>query len=192
VGRLMEIMGIRAIYPRPRTTVVEKLHKKYPYLLRNVEIMRPNQVWCTDITYVPMARGFLYLVAIMDWYSRYVISWRISNCMDVSFCLEALEEALTQAKPEVFNSDKGGQYTSDAFTGILIDAEIQISMTARGCWDNLMIERLWRNVKYEHIYLHDYQDGFELQQGLTRYFQEYNYENPHSSLGMKKPYELWR
>ncbi|WNJ17577.1 IS3 family transposase [Pontibacter sp. G13] len=192
IGRLMKIMGIRAIFPEPRTTIQEKEHKKYPYLLRGLEIIHPNQVWCSDITYVPMQAGFLYLVAIMDWYSRYVISWRISNALDKSFCIEALEEALDHGKPEIFNSDKGGQYTSPAFTGLLEDAKSRISMTARGCWDNLMIERLWRTVKYEHIYLHSYQNGWELERGLRQYFQEYNYENPHSSLNMAKPYELWK
>lgn len=192
VGRLMQIMGIRAIYPRPRTTCPIKEHKTYPYLLRKLPIKRPNQVWCSDITYIPMVSGFLYLVAIMDWYSRFVISWRISNCMDLSFCLEALEEALEQASPEIFNTDKGGQYTSEQFTASLLDADIQISMTARGCWDNLMIERLWRNVKYEHLYLYAYEDGKALHQGLTQYFYQYNYENPHSALNMAKPAQLWR
>lgn len=192
VGRLMRIMGIRAIYPQPRTTQALKAHKKYPYLLRSMEINRPNQVWCSDITYLPMESGFLYLVAIMDWYSRFVISWRISNALDTSFCIEALEEALDYSQPEIFNSDKGGQYTSDVFTSRLIKADIQISMTARGCWDNLMIERLWRNVKYEHLYLHSYSNGSELYQGLSQYFHAYNYENPHSRLNMAKPVELWR
>lgn len=192
VGRLMRVMGIGAIYPRPRTTVSEKAHKKYPYLLRSLKIIRPNQVWCTDITYLATESGFLYLVAIMDWFSRFVISWRISNGMDASFCVEALEEAMANQKPEIFNSDKGGQFTSEAFTSVLLEAEVDISMTARGCWDNLMIERLWRNVKYEHLYLHSYQNGTELHQGLSQYFYEYNYENPHSRLNMATPAELWK
>jgi len=192
VSRLMRLMGIAAIYPRPRTTIPHKEHREYPYLLRNLEIVRSNQVWCSDITYVPMARGFLYLVAIMDWFSRYVISWRISNSLESTFCLEALEEALGHTQPEIFNSDKGGQYTSDRFTGILSQRQIQISMTARGCWDNLMIERLWRTVKYDHIYLYSYEDGKTLHQGLTTFFGQYNEENPHSALGQQSPIQLWK
>ena len=192
IGRLMGLMGIEAIYPRPRTTIQHKEHRKYPYLLRKLDIVRPNHVWCSDITYVPMAQGFLYLVAIMDWYSRYVIAWRISNSLESVFCLEALEEALSQAQPEIFNSDKGVQYTSERFTGMLSDREIQISMTARGCWDNLMIERLWRTVKYDHIYLFTYEDGKALHKGLTTFFRQYNEENPHSALGKLSPVQLWK
>jgi putative transposase len=191
VGRLMQVMGIRAIYPRPRTTIPEKEYKKYPYLLRNQSIIEVNQVWCSDITYIPMSEGFLYLVAMMDWFSRYVLSWRISNCMDISFCIEALEEAFTQGRPAIFNSDKGGQYTSKAFTKMLQNNEVAISMSSRGPYDNIMVERLWRSVKYENVYLHDYQDGEQLQRGLEQYFQQYNCENPHSSLGMKTPFEVW-
>lgn len=192
VWRLMRLMGIRAIYPAPSTSVPIKAHKDYPYLLRGVEVTRKNQVWCSDITYIRMGSGFLYLVAIMDWYSRYVISWRISNALDVSFCIEALEEALELGCPEIFNTDKGGQYTSDAFTGMLLDAQVRISMTERGCWDNLMVERLWRKVKYEHVYLHSYADGLALDRGLTQYFHAYNHEDPHSSLNMSTPYALWK
>lgn len=192
VRRLMQVMGIQAIYPKPRTTITNKEHKKYPYLLRKLIIERPNQVWCSDITYVPMAKGFLYLVAIMDWYSRYVISWRISNSLESSFCIEALEEALAYGTPQIFNTDKGVQYTSLAFVKVLLDAEVNISMTARGCWDNLMIERLWRTVKYDHIYLYSYEGGKELYQGLATFFDQYNYENPHSALGMKSPAALWK
>lgn len=192
IRRLMQLMGIQAIYPKPRTTIANKEHKKYPYLLRNLIIDRPNQVWCSDITYVPMAKGFLYLVAIMDWHSRYVISWRISNSLESSFCIEALEEALSYGTPQIFNTDKGVQYTSSAFVKVLQKAEIKISMTARGCWDNLMIERLWRTVKYDHIYLYSYEGGKELHQGLITFFDQYNYENPHASLEMKSPAEIWK
>ncbi|MEO1519089.1 MAG: IS3 family transposase [Bacteroidota bacterium] len=192
VARLMRLMGIEAIYPRPRTTQTHKAHRKYPYLLRNLEIDWPNQVWCSDITYIPMSQGFLYLVAVMDWFSRYVISWRISNSLESSFCLEALQEALSLGHPQIFNSDKGSQYTSERFTGLLIDQQIQISMTAQGCWDNLMVERLWRTLKYEHIYLHSYADGLALHKGLGIFFDQYNRENPHSALGMKTPLELWK
>lgn len=192
VWRLMQLMGIRAIYPAPSTSVPLKAHKDYPYLLRGLAVRRKNQVWCSDITYLRMGTGFLYLVAIMDWYSRYVISWRISNALDVSFCIEALEEALEQGCPEIFNTDKGGQYISEAFTGLLLDKEVRISMTERGCWDNLMVERLWRKVKHEHVYLHSYADGLALDGGLTQYFHAYNHEDPHSSLNMSTPYALWK
>lgn len=192
ISRLMRLMGIEAIYPKPRTTVQHKSHRKYPYLLRKVDIERPNQVWCSDITYIPMAHGFLYLVAIMDWFSRYVISWQISNSLESSFCLEALEEALTWATPQIFNSDKGVQYTSEKFTDMLSDHQIKISMTARGCWDNLMIERLWRTVKYDHVYLYSYEDGQALHRGLRTFFKEYNKENPHSALGNIPPIQLWK
>ena len=191
VARLMQVMGIRALYPRPRTSIPINEHLNYPYLLRNLDINRPNQVWCSDITYIPMAKGFLYLVAIMDWYSRYVISWRISNSLDMSFCIEALEDALQQGHPEIFNTDKGGQYTSPDFTKLLLEKDVKISMTARGHWDNIMIERLWRSVKYECIYLNDYQDGRDLHTGIGQYLQEYNYENPHQALNMNKPHLVW-
>ncbi len=191
VGRLMGIMGIRALYPRPRTTIVEKSHPKYPYLVDKNAISHPNEVWCSDISYIPMRSGFLYLVAVMDWYSRFVLSWEVSNCMDVNFCLEALELALEQGTPTIFNTDKGGQYTSKAFTQMLHDRGVKISMTAKGAMDNIMIERLWRSVKYEHIYLHEYDNGRQLCEGLEQYFYQYNYENPHSSLGMRKPFEVW-
>ena len=192
VGRLMRVMGIRAIYPAPRTSVQIKAHPAYPYLLRNVRVTRSNQVWCSDITYLRVGMGFLYLVVIMDWYSRYVLSWRLSNAMDVSFCTEALEEALSYGQPEIFNTDKGGQYTSEVFTDLLRGAEIGISMTERGCWDNLMVERLWRKVKYEHFYLYSYTDGQAVHQGLGEYFHVYNHEDPHSSLNMSTPYARWK
>lgn len=192
VGRLMQVMGIRAIYPRPRTTIPENEHKKYPYLLRNQAITEVDQVWCSDITYIHMGTGFLYLVAVMDWFSRYVLSWRISNCMDVSFCTEALKEAFGLGCPRIFNTDKGGQYTSKVFTEMLLDNKVAISMSSRGPYDNIMVERLWRSVKYEHIFLHDYCNGQQLQKGLEQYFKEYNCENPHSSLDMKTPYQVWK
>jgi len=192
VGRLMQVMGIGAIYPAPSTSMMIKGHPVYPYLLRNLAVTNKNQVWCSDITYLRVGQGFLYLVVIMDWYTRYVLSWRISNAMDVSFCIEALEEALSYGRPDIFNTDKGGQYTSEAFTGMLHQAEVCISMTERGCWDNLMVERLWRKVKYEHFYLHSYSDGRELHQGMQQYFHAYNHEDPHSSLNMSTPYALWK
>lgn len=192
VGRLMRCMGIRAIYPAPRTSVAMKSHPKYPYLLRNQSVDTVNQVWCSDITYIPMRRGFLYLTAVMDWASRYVLSWQLSNGMDVSFCVEVLEAALQQGTPMIFNTDKGGQYTSSQFTGTLKTRDIQISMTERGARDNIMVERLWRSVKYECIYLQEFEDAFALEEALTAYFHAYNRENPHSSLGMQTPYEIWK
>jgi len=192
VGRLMRCMGIHAIYPAPRTSLAVKAHPTYPYLLRNQLIDRVNQVWCSDITYIPMHRGFLYLTAVMDWASRYVISWQVSNCMEVNFCIQVLEEALSQATPEIFNTDKGGQYTSEGFTALLTDHHIRISMTERGASDNIMVERLWRSVKYECIYLQEFNDAWALNDALQAYFYAYNFENPHSSLGMRKPYEVWK
>jgi len=193
VQRLMRQMGIQAIYPR-KTTVPAVGHKIYPYLLRGVEIARVNQVWSADITYVPMWRGFMYLVAILDWYSRYVLSWRVSNTMDTTFCLEALEEALGRwPAPEVFNTDQGSQFTSEAFTGRLEAAQIAVSMDGRGrALDNVFIERLWRTVKYEDIYLKDYATADELIEGLTEYFRFYDEERFHQSLAMRTPWEVYR
>jgi putative transposase len=192
VQRLMREMGIAAIYPR-KTTVPAPGHKVYPYLLRGVKVVRVNQVWSADITYVPMQRGFMYLVAIMDWFSRYVLSWRVSNTMDTAFCLEALAEALGRwPAPEVFNTDQGSQFTSEAFTGRLEAAGIAISMDGRGrALDNVFIERLWRSVKYEDIYLKDYAAADELIEGLTRYFTFYDEERFHQSLGMRTPWEVY-
>jgi putative transposase len=188
VQRLMRLMGLEAIYPKPRTTVAGAGHKIYPYLLRNVAVTRPNQVWSTDITYVPLCCGFLYLTAIMDWYSRYVLSWRLSNSLDVDFCLEALEEALSRGRPEIFNSDQGVQFTSQEFTGRLEAAAVAISMDGRGrALDNVFVERLWRSVKYEEIYLHDYPSGVECHAGLSAYFQFYCEERLHQSLGYRTP-----
>jgi putative transposase len=177
VERLMRKMGIMAIYPKPHTSVKDEDHKVYPYLLRDLPIVYPDQVWCADITYVRMRHGFLYLIAIMDWFSRYVLSWVLSNTLDVHFCLEALEQALAIAIPEIFNTDQGCQFTSNPFTGLLTRHNIRISMDGRGrAFDNIFIERLWRTVKYEQIYLHDYQDGIEAYFALDKYFRFYNEE----------------
>lgn len=192
VQRLMRLMGLEAIYPKPRTTVFGTGHKIYPYLLRNVAVTRPNQVWSTDITYVPLVRGFLYLTAIMDWYSRYVLSWRLSNSLDMDFCLEALEEALGRGRPEIFNSDQGVQFTSREFTGRLESAAVAISMDGRGrALDNVFVERLWRSVKYEEVYLHEYTSGLECHAGLSAYFKFYCEERPHQSLDYRTPAQVY-
>lgn len=193
ISRLMRLMGLAAIYQRPNTSKSHPQHKKYPYLLRGMVIDRPNQVWCTDISYIPMRRGFLYLVAIMDWASRKVLSWRLSNTMDTDFCVDALEDALARyGKPEIFNTDQGSQFTSDAFTGTLKGANIAISMDGKGRWvDNVMVERLWRSLKYECIYLHAYETGSEVRQGLKRWIDLYNTRRPHSSLDDKTPDEAY-
>jgi len=188
IARLMGVMGIEALYPKPHTTVMNPAHKIYPYLLRGVKITRPNQVWSTDITYIPLANGFMYLTAVIDWFSRYVLTWRLSNTLDSLFCVEALSQALTLGKPEIFNSDQGVQFTALCFTSVLEQAEIQISMDGRGrALDNIFIERFWRSLKYEDIYLYLYDTVPALLQGLTRYFQLYNYERPHQSLGNQTP-----
>jgi putative transposase len=169
VQRLMRLMGIEAVYPRPHTSKANPSHKVYPYLLRDLAIVRPNHVWSTDITYIPLPRGYMYLVAIIDWYSRYVLSWKLSNTMDTGFCLDALEEALSLGKPTIFNSDQGSQFTSLEFTGRLEAEEIAISMDGRGrALDNIFAERLWRSVKYEDIYIKDYENGVDLDAGLTQ------------------------
>jgi putative transposase len=191
IVRLMGKMGLEAIYPRPRLSVPGGKHRVYPYLLHGVEIKRPNQVWSTDITYVPMSEGFMYLVAIMDWYSRYVLSWKLSNTMDVAFCLLALKEALELGSPDIFNSDQGSQFTSRAFTGALEDAGVAISMDGRGrVLDNIFVERLWRTVKYEDIYIRDYGAVSELEEGLEDYFRFYNYQRPHQALQYRTPAEV--
>ena len=190
VQRLLRLMGLEAIYPKPRTSVPGQGHTIYPYLLRNLEITRPNQVWSADITYVPLAQGFLYLVAILDWFSRYVVSWRLSNSLEESFCLEALEEALARAHPEIFNTDQGAQFTGQAWTGRLRKAGVSISMDGKGrALDNVFVERLWRTVKYEEIYLKAYEGGAECRKGLAWYFPFYNRERPHQSLGGRTPWE---
>jgi len=192
VRRLMRIMGLRAIYRRPRTSHPAPGHKVYPYLLSGMKITRPNQVWAADITYIPMARGFLYLVAIIDVYSRYVLSWRLSNTLDADFCIEALEEALRKGRPDIFNTDQGSQFTSEAFTRLLHQHAIRISMDGKGSYnDNLFIERLWRTVKYEEVYLKAYQDGREARISLGRYFRFYNTERPHQALGYRTPAEVF-
>ena len=192
VQRLMRTMGLRAIYRRPRTSKPGPRHKVYPYLLGGMEIARPNQVWAADITYIPMAKGFLYLVAIMDWYSRYVVAWRLSNTLDAAFCVEVLDEALRKGKPEVFNTDQGGQFTSEGFIGLLKQHGVSISMDGKGRYsDNIFIERLWRTVKYEEVYLKAYSGGREAKAGLDAYFSFYNNQRPHQALGYRTPAEVF-
>ncbi len=193
VRRLMATMGLAPIYQRPRTTVPHPEHRVYPYLLRGLAIERPNQVWCADLTYIPMRRGFLYLVAVMDWATRKVLAWRVSNTMDVEFCLEALEEALGRfGRPEIFNTDQGGQFTSPRFTSILQKAGVRISMDGRGRWmDNVFIERLWRSLKYECVYLHAFETGSELRAGLSGWIGYYNARRPHSTLAGHTPDEAY-
>ncbi len=193
VRRLMRTMGLEAIYPRPRTSVAGKGHKIHPYLLRGVAIERVDQVWSSDITYVPMTGGFRYLAAVIDWFSRYVVAWRLSNTLDGSFCLEMLEEALGAGTPEVFNTDQGVQFTAAAFTGRLEEAGVAVSMDGRGrALDNVFVERLWRSVKYEDIYIRGYEAVPELHRGLGRYFAFYNDERPHQSLGYRTPAAVYR
>jgi putative transposase len=192
VERLMRLMGIKAIVPGPHTSKRRRENKVYPYLLRGMEILLPDKVWCADITYVPMRRGYMYLVAVMDWFSRYVLAWEISNSLDALFCMEALEKALARGTPGIFNTDQGAQFTSEEFTGRLERAEVRISMDGRGrAMDNLFVERLWRTVKYEDIYLRDYADGLELCRGLAKYFRFYNTERPHQSLGNRTPEQAY-
>ena len=192
VRRLMRVMGIRAIYRRPRTSTPAPDHKVYPYLLNGLTITRPNQVWAADITYIPMARGFLYLVAIIDWYSRYVLAWKLSNTLDADFCVEALEEALKKGRPEIFNTDQGVQFTGEAFTGVLQQNGVRISMDGKGSYnDNLFIERLWRSVKYEEVYLKAYQGGRDARIGIGEYFHFYNTERLHQALGYRTPAEVF-
>ena len=194
VQRLMRTMGIAALGPKPRTTKPAPGHKIFPYLLRNVAVERPNQVWAADITYIPIGRGFLYLVAIMDWASRAVLAWRLSNTMDASFCVAALEEALARfGKPDIFNTDQGSQFTSVAFIGTLAAAGIRISMDGRGRWmDNVFIERLWRSLKYEDVYLKGYADGREARTGIAEWFAFYNRRRPHQALANRTPMAVWR
>ena len=194
VQRLMRQMGIAALGPKPRTTKPAPGHTIHPYLLRDVTVERANQVWAADITYIPIGRGFLYLVAVMDWASRAVLSWRLSNTMDVSFCVSALEEALARfGRPEIFNTDQGRQFTSAAFTGVLVSAGIRISMDGRGRWmDNVFIERLWRSLKHEDVYLQGYADGQEAKAGIARWIGFYNNSRPHQALGNRAPMAVWR
>jgi putative transposase len=193
VRRLMRLMRLVPIYQEPNTSRKHPEHRIHPYLLRDLTITRPNQVWCTDISYIPMRRGFLYLVAVMDWHSRKVLSWRLSNTMEVDFCIEALKEALAKyGKPEIFNSDQGSQFTSGDFTQVLKDAEIKISMDGRGRWiDNRMIERLWRSLKYECVYLRAFETGTEARDGIGFWLNYYNSQRPHSFHGILTPNEAF-
>lgn len=192
VQGLMGKMGLVGLIPKRNTSFPRVESKIYPYLLDGMKIEKPNQVWCSDITYVPMRKGFFYLVVIMDWYSRFVLSWELSNTMDVGFCMEALEKAMARAKPQIFNSDQGSQYTSTVFTQRLLEAEIQISMDGKGrCFDNIFIERLWRTLKYEDIYLKDYTDGHALWHGLSAYLDFYNHQRLHQSLAYRPPAEVY-
>ena len=193
VQRLMRLMGIQAIHPKPKTSLGNKEHRVYPYLLRDLTIDRSNQVWCSDITYIPMRRGFIYLTAIMDWHSRKVLSWKLSNTLDARFCVEALEEALqTYGNPEIFNTDQGAQYTSEDFTSVLKSHEIKISMDGKGRWmDNVMIERLWRSLKQECIYLQEFDSIKELKKALQNWFIFYNHERPHVTFKGRKPNEIY-
>jgi len=193
VATLMKRMGIEALYRKPRTTKPGAGHRIYPYLLRNLKIDRPNQVWAMDITYIPMARGFVYLAAVVDWYTRRTLSWKVSVTMDTHFCLEAVEEAVSlYGTPEIMNTDQGSQFTSQSFTGLMKEYEIKISMDGKGSWrDNVFIERLWRSVKYEDIYLRAYGSVSEVKTGLSRYFNFYNRRRPHSSLDGKTPDQVY-
>ena len=209
VRRLMQLIGLEAIYRRSNTSKPNPGHKVYPYLLRGLEINRVNQVWATDITYIPMARGFLYLMAIMDWHSRYVLAWRLSNTLEVDFCVAALEEALSntlevdfcvaaleealsKGRPQIFNTDQGSQFTSEAFTSMLLAQGVQVSMDGRGrCMDNVFVERLWRSIKYEEVYLKAYQNGTEARKGIGAYLAFYNQERPHQALGYRSPGQVF-
>jgi len=193
VQRLMRKMGIMALYPKVNTSRPGKGHKIYPYLLRGLTIDRPNQVWATDLTYIPMAKGFVYVVAIMDWYSRKVLAWRVSNSMDADPCVEALEEAISRyGTPDIFNTDQGSQFTSDAFTGVLKEADIKISMDGKGRWvDNVFVERLWRSLKYEEVYLKAYDTVAEARLGIGNYFRFYNRERRHQSLDRQTPDQVY-
>jgi putative transposase len=192
IRRLMRKMGLEAIYPKPKLSQRHPGHRIYPYLLRDLPILRPNQVWCTDITYIRLRVGFVYLVAVMDWFSRYVLSWEVSISLETTFCVMALNRALSQATPEIFNSDQGCQFTSHAFTSLLEAAGIAISMDGRGrVYDNIFIERLWRSVKYDKVYLSDWQQVKEAQTGLNEYFTFYNHERPHQSLHDHTPFEVY-
>jgi len=192
VRRLTRKMGLEAIYPKRRLSTPSDVYKKYPYLLRDLKIVKPDQAWCVDITYIRMLHGFLYLVAIMDWYSRYVLAWELSNTLEKQFCLDALERALGISQPEIFNMDQGAQFTSSEFIGKLEKAGIKISMDGRGrVFDNIFVERLWRTVKYEEVYLHSYETVRDVRANLTRYFHFYNVERLHESLGYRTPHEVY-
>ena len=192
VQRLMRLMGLEAIYPKPRLSAAGRGHRVYPYLLRGVSVTRPDQVWSADVTYVPLPTGFMYLAATIDCYSRYVVAWRLSNTLDGSFCLEMLEEALGKGRPEVFNTDQGVQFTAQAWTSRLEGAGVAVSMDGRRRWlDNVFVERLWRSVKYEDVYVRGYEAVPALEEGLGRYFVFYNEDRPHQSLGYRTPAEVY-
>jgi putative transposase len=192
VRRLMRLMGLEAIYPKPNLSKACPAHRKYPYLLKNMVIDHPDQVWTADITYIRMQQGFLYLVAVMDWYSRYVLSWEVSITLDAGFCIDAMKRALCLSQPEIMNTDQGVQFTSELFIGILEDRNIIISMDGRGrAFDNIFVERLWRSVKYEEVYLHQYLSVSDAKRHLERYFLLYNTERLHESLGYRTPYEVY-
>jgi putative transposase len=192
ISRLMQVMGVEAVYPKPKLSQPGEGHKIYPYLLRGVTVERVNQVWSTDITYIRMAQGFVYLVAVMDWFSRYVLSWSLSLTLEIDFCLEALKSAFRRGQPEIFNSDQGSHFTSEKFTGALKAKQIAISMDGRGrCMDNIWIERLWRSLKYEEVYLKDYESVTEARVGIERYFRFYNQERLHQSLDYRMPAAIY-
>jgi putative transposase len=193
VRRLLRTMGLEAVYPKPRTSIKSGETGVYPYLLGGLMIKRPNQVWAADITYIRLRRGFVYLMAILDWHSRYVVAWELSLSMDVAFCLSALDRALSMARPEIFNTDQGSQFTSQAFTGRLTSAGVSVSMDGRGrVFDNIMVERLWRSVKYEEVYLKDYEEVREAREGLSGYFTFYNEERYHQSLAYRTPAAVYQ
>ena len=192
IARLMHLMGIQAVYPRPPLSIPAQNHKVYPYLLRGVEITEPDQVWSTDLTYIPMTRGFMYLVAVIDWFSRFVLAWGLSNTRTAEFCVGVLKEALAKGLPKIFNTDQGSEFTSDIFTKPLLEAKIAISMDGRGrALDNVFIERLWRSVKYEDVYINNYETVPELMKGLSTYFEFYNTERHHRSLGNNTPARMY-
>jgi len=192
IRRLMRLMGLMAVYPKPRLSAPGPDHKVYPYLLKGLPVSRPDQAWCADITYIRMAQGFVYLVAILDWHSRYVLSWELSTTMDKRFCLDALKRALQTSRPEIFNTDQGAQFTSTAFVGALENHGIRVSMDGRGrVFDNIFVERFWRTVKYEEVYLHEYRTISEARTHLASYFRFYNEERPHASLGYRTPHEVY-
>ena len=192
VQRLMRAMGLEAIYRKPNTSKPAPEHRIYPYLLKGVTVDRVNQVWAADITYLRMSRGFLYLVAIMDWHSRYVLAWKLSNTLEMDFCIDALKEALSKGQPEIFNTDQGSQFTSEAFSGLLLERGIKVSMDGKGRYlDNIFVERLWRSVKYEEVYLKAYRNGSEARRGIDAYLELYNRERPHQSLDYQTPAQVF-
>jgi putative transposase len=192
VRRLMRLMGLEAIYQKPRTSIASPAHKKYPYLLAGLTIDRPGQVSAADITYIPMARGFLYLVAVIDWHSRFILGWRLSNTMDPMFCVEALTDSMEYGRPEIFNTDQGSQFTSDDFICVLKEAGVDISMDGKGRWmDNVFVERLWRSLKYEEIYLKAYDTVVDARKGISAWIEFYNFERPHQALGYRTPWEVF-